>query len=97
MSTYKSKKITAADQFTDYISIARGGAVVVVEDTSSMSMTVVLQIRQDRDSDPIDTGDTWTTEGAHVIEGVPDIEMRVGVKTGGYASGTANVRIYRKQ
>jgi len=95
MATYEEKSITAQNLFTDSVSIGRGGATVVIIDTSSMSMTVVLQIYIN--GDWRDTGDTWTAEGTHDIFGVSDFLMRVGVKTGGYTSGTATVQLYRKQ
>jgi hypothetical protein len=88
------KDITAENQFTDAIRIKKVG-IVVIEDTSSITATITLQVKPDGSSTWIDTGDTFTTEGAWSFDAA-DEQYRAGVKTGDFTSGTATVYIYEQ-
>ncbi len=88
--TQKVKLITAQNQFTAEMNII-GIGVVVVEDTSSISATIRLQVKPDQSTTWIDTGDTFTAEGAWAFDGSRGNKYRVGVKTGDFSSGTATV------
>ena len=89
------KDITAENQFTDAIRVKNVG-IVVVDDTSSIAATITLQVKPDGSSTWIDTGDTFTTEGAWSFDAAGE-QYRVGVKTGGFTSGTATVYIYEQK
>jgi len=86
------KAVTAANQFTDALTIREKGHIII-ENTSSMSMTVVLQVRPNKSADWVDTGDEYTSEGLWVIPYGGGHEYRGGVKTGGYTSGTCKVTL----
>ena len=85
--------ITAQNQFTEDLVIPDGG-VLIVDDTSSMSMTVVLQVKIG--GSYIDTGVTATAEGLTLIADGCGLTYRAGVKTGGYTSGNATVHLLAK-
>lgn len=87
----KSKAVTAQNQFTESL-IMDGPGVVVIDDTGSMVMTVSLQVSTD-DSTWVDTGDTWTAEGVDTLADGCGLYFRLGVKTGGFTSGTATVHL----
>ena len=88
--TFQAKDITAENQFTDAVKI-NGPGLVAISDTSSMSMTVSLQISIDGGTTWIDTGDTWTAEGVDTLADGLGKKYRLGVKTGDFTSGTATV------
>lgn len=56
--------------------------------------TVTLQIAYDSGSTWIDTGETWTEPTTQIITCYePGVSFRIGIATGGYTSGTCNVRL----
>jgi hypothetical protein len=89
---HKSKAITAQNQFTDWLKID-GPLLVIVNDTSSMDMTVVVQVSLDEGTTAVDTGSTLTAEGGIYADAGFGLYYRVGVKTGGFTSGTATVHL----
>jgi len=89
-----TKDITAQNEFTSAIRIAKVG-IVAVEDTSSISATISLQVKPDGSSSWIDTGDTFDAEGAWSFDAAGE-QYRVGVKTGDFTSGTATLYIYEQ-
>lgn len=86
------KDITAQNQFSSGI-VVDGSMLLVVDDTSSMSMTVVVQVSLDGGTSWIDTGVTATAASRTVLENGKGLQYRVGVKTGGFTSGTATVHL----
>lgn len=84
----KDKTITAENQFTDFLRISEKG-VVTLEGTFSATLT--LQMKKGGTSGIIDV-DTVTTGGRYTFDGYGD-DWRIGVKTGGYSSGTIEARI----
>jgi len=91
-----TKDITAQNQFTDSIRVHAVG-IVIIEDTGSISATFTLQIKPDDGSNWVDTGDTFTAEGAWSFDSVAGVQYRIGVKTGDFTSGTATVYIYERE
>jgi hypothetical protein len=87
----KVKDITAQNQFTAALRISDKG-IVTIEDTSSMSMTVTLQVRPVNSNEWIAVS-TATAQGIIAIAYGGNLEWRVGVPTGGFTSGTATVTI----
>ena len=83
--------ITAQNTFTDPVRMLGPGAWGVK--TGTFSATVSLQYRVPGDTTWTDTGDTATAAGLWAILEGADLEFRVGVKTGGFVSGTAQVWI----
>jgi hypothetical protein len=81
--------ITGQNQWSPALQM-KGPGMVIVDDTSSMSMTVSLQISIDGTT-WINTGDTWTAGGVDILGDGAGLYFRVGVATGDYSSGTATV------
>lgn len=90
MSDYETVDISAQNQYSDAVRI-NGRGTFCVEDTSSMAMTVVCQIKPDGAAGWIDA-DTQTAAGAWTVDGAGE-QFRVGCKTGGFTSGTATAHI----
>lgn len=90
MSDYKTVDVTAQNQFTDEVRIPNGGTFIV-EDTSSMSMTVTLQVKPDGAAGWIDS-DQVTEAGAWYIDSAGEL-YRAGVKTGDFTSGTSTIHL----
>ena len=100
---YGAVKITAQNQFSPVIELAKGERYMVsVWDIDSMSMTVTVQRRigaSAADIVAIDDIEGWrdvdTYTAATEEDGVAACacEMRIGVKTGGFTSGEAGARI----
>ncbi len=82
------KDITAQNQFSDALQIY-GSMRMFAYDTSSMSMTVTLQVKVD--GNWFSTGKTLTAEGSELLEEGQGLEYRVGVATGDFTSGTATI------
>jgi hypothetical protein len=55
--------------------------------------TVSLQRSEDGGTTWYDTGDTWTSNGVYSFTDYSNQYYRVGVKTGGYTSGTVGLWI----
>ena len=56
--------------------------------------TVTLQIAFDGGATWIDTGETWDAPATKIIPCYePGVSFRAGVKTGGFVSGTVNLRL----
>lgn len=87
-----SRTITAQNQWTDWIAIQEKG-LLTIYDTSSMTMTVTLQMRPPGETTPTRDVETFTTEDVKVIRHGGASEFRIGVKTGDYTSGEAAVSI----
>ena len=91
MSDYVTKDVTAQNQFTDpAIRIANRGTLAI-EDTSSMDMTITLQIKPDGAAGWIDSA-TRAVAGSWLVEGAGE-EFRAGCKTGDFTGGTATVHL----
>lgn len=100
---YGALKITAQNQWSDPIALAKGERYAVsVWDISSMSMTVTVQRRLGAsvaDGAAIDDIAGWRDVDAYTAaaeeDGVAatDCEMRIGCATGDYTSGEAGARI----
>jgi len=86
------KVITEADHFTDALQIRTLGNVVI-EDTASMNMTVHLQVRPNKSSGWVDTGDEYTGEGAWPLPYGGGHEYRLGVPSGSYTSGSCKATL----
>ena len=85
------KDISAQNTFTDAITIEDDGSILVV-DTSSMSMTVTLQVKPPHYASWVDIH-TQTSEGIYGITNGAGYQWRIGVKTGDYTSGSCRVYI----
>ena len=81
--------ISAQNTFTEEI-IINGPAVLSVDDTSSMSMTVTLQRKHAATGTWKDCSTVVTAEGLYTIVNCLG-SYRVGCKTGDYTSGTASI------
>jgi len=94
----RTKTITAQNTFTDPIFIKKGGRVRL---SGTFTATVSLQIRDVDNSTWADVTDNsgnlvaWTTSGVFTINPPFGLvgEFRVGIKTGGYTSGTIVVTL----
>lgn len=93
----KTKTVTAQNTFTDPFIVNKGGIITLF---GTFSATVVLQKRlldgvtwvDVTDNDGLAT--TFTLAGTYEMQGEGfEVEYRVGVKTGGYTSGTVNIEV----
>ncbi len=87
-----SKDITAQTQYSDAMQVY-GPALMVVEDTSSMNMTVTLQVRLD--GTWFSAGITRTSEGVANLTNGCGLYYRVGCHTGDFTSGTATASLVK--
>lgn len=88
-----SKAITAQNQFSEAIQVY-GPCIMLAHDTSSMVMTVTLQVSLDG-STYFSSGSTLTAEGvAYLVNGC-GLWYRVGVATGDFTSGTATAYLVK--
>jgi hypothetical protein len=88
---YATASITAQNTFSDSVML-RGPFNVLI--TGTFSATVTLQRSFDNGSTWIDHPTTWTTPTwTTVTECEYGVLYRIGVKTGGFTSGTAVLRI----
>jgi len=85
-----SKAITAQNQFSEAMQV-HGPCLFAAEDTSSMIMTGVLQVKVN--GSWFSSGKTLTAEGTAYLEDGCGLEYRVGVATGGFTSGTATLHL----
>ena len=98
MFQLNEKSITAENQFTDSIDTKSGGLAVSVSgfsDSPAFSGTVTLQRS-------FDNGSTWRDVATYTADAEKSIDVpvdgifyRLGVKTGDYTSGTAEVGLYK--
>ena len=86
-----SVNITAQNQYSSALRIAKS-AVVLVDDTGSMSMTAKLQCSLDGTT-WFDTGNTWTAAAYYALTNGANLYWRVGVATGAFTSGTATLHL----
>lgn len=91
----RTKVISAENTYTDPLNVT-GTGVVRVEDTSSMSMTLVLQSSDDDGSTWITESGTMTAAGTREFDGL-GLAWRVGCPTGSYTSGTSTVGLRRER
>lgn len=81
-----SKAITAQNQFSDEMQVY-GPMRIFAKDTSSMVMTVTLQVKIA--GTWFSTAVTLTAEGTAVLTNGCGLLYKVGVATGDFTSGTA--------
>lgn len=92
-----SATVTAENQFTSWLqpttnstNPAKG---VIATWSGSGTATIVLQSKRAGDANPV-WEETLSTAGRYNVEdGGGDIQYRVGVKTGGFTSGTFDVSV----
>lgn len=96
----KTKSVTAQNQWTDPVQVENAAAWGATG--TGWVSTVTLQYCIPGNScsasgtDWVDTGDVLTSAGVYVIPEGAFLYYRVGVKTGGYTSGTVPVWIRGK-
>ena len=89
-----TQEVTAENQLTDGIQVGRGGATLIIGDTSSFSGTITLQVKTSDFTGWVDDS-TYTGEVVEILNPSSEISVRVGCKTGDYTSGSITVAIYR--
>ncbi len=85
--------ISAQNQFSDWAEFLPGKPVNISIPSGLTSTTVVLQRSFDAGSTAVDV-DSWTAAAEEILDPVGDgVLYRLGVKTGGFGSGTATLRM----
>lgn len=92
-----TKSVTAQNQFTDPIAVQAGDRAVVQVD-GTISATVMPQMIMDNDTVYFDFGAdsiaaSGTFAGYKAITAPTSGQLRAGVKTGGYTSGSGTVKV----
>jgi hypothetical protein len=89
---FRELAITAQDTFTDAMEVNEGARVAISVDIGT-STTVTLQRRLDGSNwrDVTDGSFSSDTEKTYVADS--DCDLRIGVKSGDYGSGTTTVRL----
>lgn len=87
------KAVGAQNTFTDGLTVS-GHKRVGISVTGTFSGTVVLQrkVPGAADNTYVDVA-SWTAVAEKVLENVGNFTYRLGIKTGGYTSGTATCRL----
>lgn len=88
------KSITAQNTFSDAFDAANELFNVSIWTDSAFVATVTLQrrIRGEADTDWRDVS-SWTAATEQVVQSVGSWQWRIGVKTGGFTSGTVKVSL----
>jgi hypothetical protein len=86
-----SQSVTAQNQFTAPFKVNKGDRVGI-NLTGTWTATVTVQQKVDGTNFD-DTAYTYTTNGIRSIIADFDGDMRVGVKTGGFTSGTVTIEV----
>lgn len=86
-STTKEKTITAENQFTDTIKTGRGGPAIVSV-IGTFSATVTIMVRPNGATNWIEVQTITTPEYWTESDPLLDAELKAGVKTGDYTSGS---------
>lgn len=92
-NNYVQKDVTAQNTFSDAIRIANRKFNIEVYGAIS-STTVVLQRKDPSESaSAYRDVDSFTTLGSRIGESIGVWDYRIGVKTGGYGSGTTKLML----
>ena len=91
MNYIEQKSISAEDTFTDWV-LFTSGTYVDLSISGTFSATVTLQRKFEKYGSPLDV-DTFTSSAEKDFYVAATAYYRVGIKTGDYTSGTANVKM----